>query len=65
MSFHLEDGHTAEIHTASIVMKSVQARLRPGSAASSGSMEGSGKLGDDADKGKAQASQLQGLNVSA
>lgn len=46
-------------------MKSVQARLRTGSAASGGPMEGSGKLGDGADGGKAQASHLQGLSVSA
>ena len=62
LPFQLQDGSTAEIHPASIVMKSVQARLvqptaaqgcrsgAPGSA-----MEGCGKLGDDADQGKAQA----------
>ena len=61
--FHLEDGRTAEIHAASIVMKSVQARLPSSSAVDSSALEGSAKLGDDEDKGKAQVSMMaeQGL----
>ncbi|CAL5220669.1 g2715 [Coccomyxa viridis] len=54
LPFHLEDGRTAEIHAASIVMKSVQARLPSSSAVDSSALEGSAKLGDDEDKGKAQ-----------
>jgi hypothetical protein len=58
----LEDGSTAEIHPASIVMKAVQVRLvrtaGPASlaAASNSCRGGCGKLDDDADKSKAQAS---------
>lgn len=58
----------AEIHTASIVMKAVQARLGrtaayevSTAAASNSSGDGCGKLGDDADKSKAQASHLRQL----
>ena len=43
-----------EIHAASIVMKSVQARIPTSSNVNSTAMEGSSKLGDDADGGKAQ-----------
>ncbi len=54
LPFHLEDGRTVEIHAASIVMKSVQARIPISSTVNSTAMEGSGKLGDDEDGGKAQ-----------
>ena len=55
-----QNDRTAEIHTASIVMKAVQARLQhpelEQQSQSGSSMVGCGKLGDDADQSKAQAS---------
>ena len=71
LPFQLQDGSTAQIHPASIVMKSVQARLvQPTAAQASRSgapgsaMDGCGKLGDDADQGKAQAGLLAGLGCA-